>query len=226
MSLSQPLLAEPPAMVPSGLTSEQAASRLERCVRNEVAEERESLFKRVAKHFWAPVPWMLEATIVLQFSFGERIEAGLITALLVFNVLLGVVQESRADAALALLKQRLMLKARVCRNGKWTDLLAPDLVPEDVVRLSLGAIVPADVRIVTGSVLLDQSMLTGESIPTEAGSGVVAYAGALVRRGSRRDYRDRSRDVFWACGRVGACGTCRKRRGEGGRWPGAQSLRA
>ena len=167
----------------SGLTSAEAAKRLATCGRNEVTEEKESLFRRVAKHFWAPVPWMLEATIVVQLSFGERIEAALITALLVFNVLLGVVQESRADAALALLKRQLTLKARVCRDDHWIDLSASELVPDDLVQLSLGGIVPADLRIVSGSVLLDQSMLTGELIPSESEEGGLAYAGAIVRRG-------------------------------------------
>jgi H+-transporting ATPase len=78
----------------SGLTSDQAASRLARYGRNEMAEERESPFKRLVKHFWAPVPWMLETTIMLQFAFGGPIEAGLITVLLIFNVLLGVFQET------------------------------------------------------------------------------------------------------------------------------------
>ncbi len=166
-----------------GLTSEEAARRLQQHGRNEVAEEHEHLLAKIARHAWAPVPWMLEATVVLQLVMGERIEAGLIAALLVFNVALGVFQESRADAALALLKQHLSLRARVRRDGKWTELPAAVLVPDDVVQLSLAAVVPADTRIVAGSLVLDQSMLTGESAPVEAGVGKPAYAGAAVRRG-------------------------------------------
>jgi len=123
---------------------------------------------------------MLEATIILQIAIGERIEATLIAALLLFNIALGVFQESRASAALALLKQRLSLKARARRDGRWMELPAAALVPGDIMQLSLGVVVPADVRLIEGSVLLDQSMLTGESIPTDAGPGKV---GALVRRG-------------------------------------------
>ena len=107
----------------------------------------------------------------------------MVTTLLLLNVALGVFQEGRANAALALLRQRLSLKVRVRRDGKWVDLLAADLVPGDIVQLSLGAIIPADLRILAGSLLLDQSMLTGESIPTETGAGQSAYAGGLVRRG-------------------------------------------
>ena len=167
----------------TGLSSEEAARRLAQYGRNEVAEEREHILRKIARHFWAPVPWMLEATVILQLVLGERIEAGLIAALLIFNVALGVFQESRANAALALLKQHLSLKARVRRDGRWLELPAAELVPGDAVQLSLAAVVPADARIVEGAVILDQSMLTGESAPVEAGAGKSAYAGALVRRG-------------------------------------------
>jgi len=150
---------------------------------NAVVEERENGLKKVARHFWAPVPWMLEVTIALQMLAGKRIEALMIGALLIFNVALSVFQETRAEAALELLKQRLSLKARVKRDGNWTELPATILVPGDVVQLSLGVVVPADARIIEGEILLDQSMLTGESIPVDAGPGKTAYAGAVVRRG-------------------------------------------
>jgi H+-transporting ATPase len=135
------------------------------------------------RYFWAPVPWMLEATIVLQIAIGELLESVMIFSLLLLNVGLGVFQENRATAALALLKQRLALKARVKREGKWVEASAADLVPGDLVQVSLGSVVPADLRISAGTLLLDQSMLTGESIPAEAGPEKIAYAGALVRRG-------------------------------------------
>ena len=107
----------------------------------------------------------------------------MIAALLLFNVLLGAFQESRANAALALLKQRLTLTSRVKRDGAWIDRPAADLVPGDIVQVSVGDVVPADVLIVDGSLLLDQSMLTGESIPVEMAVGKTAFAGGLVRRG-------------------------------------------
>jgi H+-transporting ATPase len=168
---------------PIGLTSEEAAHRLKKHGRNEIAEAQEHVIKTIARHFWAPVPWMLEATVVLQLVIGERVEAGLIAALLIFNVALGAFQEGRANAALALLKQHLSLKARVRRDGQWVELPAALLVPDDVVQLTLAAIVPADARIIEGLVLLDQSMLTGESVAAESGAGKVAYAGSVVRRG-------------------------------------------
>ena len=133
--------------------------------------------------FWAPVPWMLEAAIVLELVLGKYVEAAIIAALLVFNAALGLFQESRAQATLAALKSRLALNASVRRDGAWKTMPAAELVPGDVVKLSLGAVVAADVQLTAGEVLLDQSMLTGESVPIEAGAGVQTYAGALVRRG-------------------------------------------
>lgn len=133
--------------------------------------------------FLAPVSLLLEIAIVMQLALGEYIECSIITALLVFNTALGVFHESRAQATIAELKSRLSLNASVLRDGIWITISAAELVPRDIVKLSLGTVVAADVRIRRGSVLLDQSMLTGESLPVEAGSGTNTYAGALVRRG-------------------------------------------
>jgi H+-transporting ATPase len=126
---------------------------------------------------------MLEAAIVLELSLGKTVEASVIALLLVFNAALGYFQESHAQATLTALKSRLAMTASVRRDGAWTNAPAAELAPGDVVKLSLGGVVPADARIAGGEILLDQSMLTGESVPTEAGAGAQAYAGALVRRG-------------------------------------------
>jgi H+-transporting ATPase len=166
-----------------GLSAAEATQRLTQFGPNAVTEEQIHPVTRVLLHFWAPVPWMLEATIALQIAIGERIEAVMVAMLLIANVALGAFQESRANGALALLRQRLTLKVRVRRDGTWIDSVAAELVPGDIVQLSLGTVIPADLRILTGSLLLDQSMLTGESIPSEAGAGKTAYAGGLVRRG-------------------------------------------
>ena len=133
--------------------------------------------------FWAPVPWLLEASIVLELALHKYLEASVIAGLLVFNAGLAYFQEGHAQATLKALKSRLALNASVRRDGKWKTVPAADLVRGDVVKLSLGGVVAADVHLVEGSVLLDQSMLTGESLPLEAGPGFDTYAGALVRRG-------------------------------------------
>jgi H+-transporting ATPase len=133
--------------------------------------------------FWAPVPWLLEASIVLEIALHKYYEAAVIAALLVFNAALAYFQEGHAQATLAALKSRLALNASVQRDGAWKTAPAAELVCDDLVKLSLGGVVAADVHLTGGSVELDQSMLTGESLPIEAGAGVDTYAGALVRRG-------------------------------------------
>ncbi len=168
----------------SGLSSEEAAARLAQIGPNAVVEPRVSPLVRIVRRFWEPVPWMLEAAVALQLSIGERVEALIIAVLLIFNVALGFFQEGRAGAALAALKSKLALNASVMRDRRWIEVPAADLVPGDLIRLTLGGIVPADARLLDGSVLLDQSMLTGESVGVEIGAGSTAYAGALVRRGA------------------------------------------
>ena len=167
----------------NGLTSDEAKRRLEKFGPNAVPETALHPFLRALSNFWAPVPWMLEAAILLELTLGKYVEAGIIAVLLAFNAILGFFQEERAQATLAALKSRLALNASVRRDNGWSIIPAVGLVPGDIVKLSLGAVVPADVRLIEGEILLDQSLLTGESIPIEAGSGVQTYAGALVRRG-------------------------------------------
>jgi H+-transporting ATPase len=167
----------------NGLTSDEARRRLEKFGPNAMPDTALHPLRMAIEKFWAPVPWMLEAAIVLELALGKYVEAGIIAGLLAFNAALGLFQESRAQATLAALKSRLALNASVRRDGAWKTMPAADLVPGDVVKLSLGAVVAADVHLTGGEVLLDQSMLTGESVPIEAGAGVQTYAGALVRRG-------------------------------------------
>ena len=90
---------------------------------------------------------MLEAAIVVELALGKYVEAGIIALLLVFNAALGLFQESRAQATLAALKSRLALTASVQRDGAWKTVPATEVVPGDVVKLSLGAVVAADVKL-------------------------------------------------------------------------------
>jgi H+-transporting ATPase len=166
-----------------GLTSDEARRRLEQFGPNAMPDTSVHPLRQAFDKFWAPVPWMLEAAIALELALGKYTEASVIGALLVFNAALGYFQESHAQATLAALKSRLAMTASVRRDRAWTNVPAAELAPGDVVKLSLGGVVPADALIKGGEVLLDQSMLTGESVPTEAGAGRQAYAGALVRRG-------------------------------------------
>jgi H+-transporting ATPase len=168
---------------PSGLTETEVRNRLITFGPNAMPDVSVHPLRRALEKFSTPVPWMLEAAIVLQLLLGKYVEAAIIAVLLAFNAGLGLFQEGRAQATLTALKSRLALNASVRRDGAWTTVPAADLVPGDVVKLSLGGVVAADVRLTDGEILLDQSMLTGESVPIEAGAGVETYAGALVRRG-------------------------------------------
>jgi H+-transporting ATPase len=169
--------------LPIGLTGDEARRRLQKFGPNAMPDTALRPLRMALEKFWAPVPWMLEAAIVLELALGKYVEAAIIAGLLAFNAALGLFQESRAQATLAALKSRLALNASVRRDGAWRTIPAVELVTGDVVKLSLGAVVAADARLAEGEVLLDQSMLTGESVPIEAGAGVQTYAGALVRRG-------------------------------------------
>jgi H+-transporting ATPase len=169
--------------VAGGLTSDEAHKRLEESGPNVMPDTADHLFCSALLKFWAPVPWMLEAAIALQLVLGKTVEAAIIAGLLVFNAGLGLFQESRAQGTLRALKSRLALNASVHRDGAWKIVPAADLVVGDVVKLSLGGVVAADVKLTGGEVLLDQSMLTGESAPIEASAGLQTFAGALVRRG-------------------------------------------
>ena len=167
----------------NGLTSEEAKSRLQMDGANAMPDTSAHPLRNGISKFWAPVPWLLETSIVLELVLHKYLEATVIGGLLVFNAALAYFQESRAQATLTALKSRLALNASVRRDGGWKTVPAAQLVCGDVVKLSLGGVIAADVHLVDGSILLDQSMLTGESLPVEAGPGVDTYAGALVRRG-------------------------------------------
>jgi len=168
---------------PLGLSVAEAARRLEHYGPNASVDVETPAWRVLLGKFVAPVPCLLEAAIVLQLILHEYVEASVIGVLLVFNAAIGFFHEGRAKATLAALKSRLALNTSALRDGSWTVVPAADLVPGDIARLTLGSVVPADVRILEGAVQLDQSMLTGESMPVEAGPGYESFAGALVKRG-------------------------------------------
>jgi H+-transporting ATPase len=177
-----PLPSEPKQSL-NGLTSEQAAERLKQFGENAISESKQNPLLAFLKKFWAPVPWMLELIVLLEIYLGKDVEAIVIGALLVFNAILSFTQENRAQSALALLRQKLTIQARVLRDGTWQLIPARDLVPGDVIHLRMGDLIPADVQLVEGLIEMDQSALTGESAPVEAGPEQPAYAGATIKHG-------------------------------------------
>jgi len=173
----------PPAAARDGLTSTEAARRRAEFGPNEVVEHHEPAWRRFLSRFWGPLPWMLEATIVLTVALGKDVEAVIITVLLVLNSVISFFQQARADDALALLRRRLAVHARVRRDGQWRTMAARDLVPGDVVRVRVGDIVPADVDLLDGHLSLDQSSLTGESVPVDVTAGGHAFGASVITRG-------------------------------------------
>jgi H+-transporting ATPase len=171
---------QPPA---AGLTGAEAQDRLARYGPNMVAEERPRRMRVLLGKLSGPVPWMLEATVILEAAAGKLVEAVIVAALVVFNGVLGFAQEGRARGALALLRSRLAVRARVCRDGRWQLTDADGLVPGDLVHVRLGDIVPADIAVGGGTVRADQSVLTGESAEVETGPGGTLYAGSVIRAG-------------------------------------------
>jgi H+-transporting ATPase len=166
-----------------GLSSNETQSRLREFGPNAVPEARARAFTVFLRKLSGPVPWMLEAALVLELVLGKHIEACILGALLLINAGVSFSHERRARGALDLLRKQLQVLARVRREGSWMMLPSEGLVPGDIVHVRAGDFVPADLRVAQGEVLLDQSALTGESAPVEAGLSVVAPTGAVVRRG-------------------------------------------
>ena len=133
---------------------------------NAISDVSEHPLRRALDKFWAPVPWMLEGAIALELALGRYVEASVIAGLLVFNAALAFLQEGRARATLAALKSQLAISTSVLRDRFWKIAPAADLAPGDVIKLTLGGVVPADARIHSGNILVDQSMLTGDPRPS------------------------------------------------------------
>jgi H+-transporting ATPase len=167
-----------------GLSESGAKERIGQYGYNEIPEKKVNPIVRLMRYFWGPIPWMIEAAIVLSAAIHHWEDVGIIGALLVLNAGVGFWQENKADNAIELLKQKLALKARVLRDGKWREAAARELVPGDIVRVRLGDIVPADIKLATGDYLqVDESALTGESLPVEKQVSDIAYSGSVIRQG-------------------------------------------
>jgi len=169
---------------PTGLSSEEAQRRLAELGPNAIEEERVHPLLKFLSYFWGPIPWMIEVAALLSALVQHWADFSIIAVLLLVNAGIGFWEEYKADNAIALLKQKLALLAWVRRTGHWQEIPAADLVPGDIVRVKLGDIVPADLKLLSGQSLdVDQSALTGESLPVEKLPGGVAYSGSVVQRG-------------------------------------------
>jgi H+-transporting ATPase len=169
---------------PDGLTQAEAQKRLTQYGPNEIEEKKTNEILKFLSYFWGPIPWMIEAAVILSAAARHWPDFGIILLLLLANAMVGFWEEHQAGNAIAALKATLAIKARVKRDGKWVNPAARDLVPGDAIRLRLGDIVPADARLLDGDeISVDQSALTGESMPASRKSGDAVFSGSIVRRG-------------------------------------------
>ena len=167
-----------------GLSQAEAQKRLTQYGPNEIEEKKTNEFLKFLTYFWGPIPWMIEAAVILSAVARHWPDFGIILVLLLANAVVGFWEEHQAGNAIAALKAKLAIKARVKRDGKWVNPPARELVPGDVIRLHLGDIVPADARLLAGDpVEVDQSALTGESLPATRKSGEAVFSGSIVRQG-------------------------------------------
>ncbi len=169
---------------PEGLTQVEAEKRLTQYGPNEIEERKANPFLKFLTYFWGPIPWMIEAAVILSAVARHWPDFGIILVLLLANAVVGFWEEHQAGNAIAALKAKLAIQARVKRDGKWTTPAPRELVPGDVIRVRLGDIVPADARLLDGDpVEVDQSALTGESLPATRKAGEPVFSGSIIRQG-------------------------------------------
>ena len=169
---------------PDGLSQAEAQKRLTQYGPNEIEEKKTNPLLKFLTYFWGPIPWMIEAAVILSALARHWPDFAIILILLLSNAVVGFWEEHQAGNAIEALKAELAIKARVKRDGKWINPAARELVPGDVIRLRLGDIVPADARLLDGDpVEVDQSALTGESLPAARKPGEAVFSGSIIRQG-------------------------------------------
>jgi H+-transporting ATPase len=167
-----------------GLSHNEAESRLKQYGRNEITEKHVNPFLKFLSYFWGPIPWMIEAAAILSVLVNHWPDFYIIMVLLLANALVGFWEEFQAGNAIAALRKKLALQARALRDGNWMTVAATELVPGDVIRIRLGDIVPADARLLKGDPMeVDQSALTGESLPVTRTTGDAVFSGSIIRQG-------------------------------------------
>jgi H+-transporting ATPase len=170
-------------MSSTGLSSSEVSQRLAEFGNNEVQEKRESDIIKFARKFWGLTEAMMWALVFITWFMNKYSEFYLIIALLLLNGTLSFLKERQASSAVQLLKNKLQVNVRVLREGRWTVIPARELVPGDIIRLRSGDFVPADIKIIEGELEVDQSTLTGESLPVERKALDVIYSASIIRKG-------------------------------------------
>ena len=171
----------------NGLSSSDVASRKEKYGTSEIVSKKKRKFLVFLSRFWGPIPWMIEIAAVFSAIINHWEDFWIILVLLLLNAAVSFWQEYKADNAIELLKQKLALNARVLRDKIWKQIQARELVPGDIIKVRLGEIVPADIKLISGDYLqIDESALTGESLPVEKKTGDVAFSGSVIKQGEMK----------------------------------------
>ena len=169
---------------PEGLSQAEAQKRLTQYGPNEIAEKKTNEFLKFLSYFWGPIPWMIEAAVILSGVVRHWLDFFIILFLLLSNAVVGFWEEHQAGNAIAALKARLAINARVKRDGKWTTPKASELVPGDVIRLRLGDIVPADARLLDGRSSGSGSVgVDGRILARHGQAGRRGLFGSILRQG-------------------------------------------
>ncbi|MCK9425712.1 MAG: plasma-membrane proton-efflux P-type ATPase [Ignavibacteriaceae bacterium] len=165
-----------------GLADSEVKDRLEKFGKNEIVEKKQNSLLEFILRYWGPMPWLLEIALGLAFALNHYFEGIIIFILLTTNAIIGQIHAGSSQKVIDLLKNKLAVRSKVLRNKKWAEEDAKGIVNGDIISIKLGDIVPADAKIISGELSIDQSALTGESLPTEAHPSDIIYSGSVVTR--------------------------------------------
>jgi H+-transporting ATPase len=177
------VLAELKVQVDVGLTDAEVQERQKTYGLNEVPEEKQSMLVVFLKHFWGLTAFMLEFTIITSLLLHNYVNVYLISALMLFNAIIGFIQEFKAAKTVKSLKKSLQVFVRVLRNAKWVQMQGNQLVPGDIIRIRTGDFITADAKLIRGNAGADQSSLTGESKLIIKNEGNILYGGSMIKNG-------------------------------------------
>ena len=168
----------------TGLSEDDAKKRLEKYGYNEIPEKKKSPILKFLSYFWGPIPWMIEIAAILSIVVQHWEDFWIIFSLLILNAVVGFWEEKKAEDVIAFLQNKMAVRARVLRDGKWKVIAGKEVVPGDIVRIRMGDIVPADIKLIEGDFLsVDQSALTGESLLVTKKLGEILFSGSIVKKG-------------------------------------------
>lgn len=169
-----------------GLSEANTTDRIKEFGFNEVKEKKKSSLIAFLSWFWGPIPWFLEAAILICIIINDWLDGIMLAALLLSNVIIGFYNEHGSQKALEILKQKLTIKTKVLRDENWIIKESRELFPGDVILIGLGDVVPADAKIIRGDISADQAAITGESMPVNLKESDVALTGSTIKRGEAK----------------------------------------